>query len=54
MYQTFKKFYWLQFVLYPVCGFVIGVVSFKLWGTFVPAFVFGGSPYLHFYMRLCD
>ena len=41
MCKTLKRFYFLQFLLYPAVTFLTGVVSWKIWGTFVPAFVVG-------------
>jgi DNA-directed RNA polymerase subunit RPC12/RpoP len=49
MYKVFKRLYWAFFVFYPIAGIVVAIGSFKLWGTFVPAFIFAGMATLSFF-----
>src|SRR5215813_1260368 len=50
MYKTLKRFYFLQFLLYPAATFLTGMVSWLAWGTFFPAFIVGGISVAAFFV----
>src|SRR6266446_5126555 len=41
-YAGLKRFYCAQFVVYPLALTLLAICSYKLLGTFVPAFIVGG------------
>jgi hypothetical protein len=55
MYERLKRLYLSQFLLYPITVFLVGVVSWKLFRTFVPAFVLASiclAGFLYLTLRL--